>query len=85
MKARLVPLYFDPGRDSDFDKMLEALRPLLAERVELLGYDHLVRHFSRIPASDRIVHIDIDPTTIRAIPSSDALMLHFDTVTAVRG
>jgi hypothetical protein len=36
MKARLVPLYFDPGRDSDFDKMLEALRPLLAERVELL-------------------------------------------------
>ena len=36
MKARLVPLYFDPGRDSDFDRMLEALRPLLADRVELL-------------------------------------------------
>jgi hypothetical protein len=36
MKARLVPLYFDPGRDGDFDRMLEALRPLLAERVELL-------------------------------------------------
>jgi len=36
MKARLVPLYFDPGRDSDFDKMLEAIRPLLADQVELL-------------------------------------------------
>lgn len=37
MKARLVPLYFDPGRDSDFDKMLQAIRPLLADRVELLA------------------------------------------------
>ena len=36
MKARLVPLYFDPGRDSDFDGMLEAIRPLLADHVELL-------------------------------------------------
>jgi hypothetical protein len=36
MKARLVPLYFDPGRDEDFDRMLEALRPLLADRAELL-------------------------------------------------
>jgi hypothetical protein len=36
MKARLVPLYFHPGRDSDFDTMLEALRPVLADRVELL-------------------------------------------------
>jgi hypothetical protein len=36
MKARLVPLYFDPGRDSDFDRMLEALRSLLADRVDLL-------------------------------------------------
>jgi hypothetical protein len=37
MKARLVPLYFDPGRDSDFDRMLEALRPILADRAELLA------------------------------------------------
>ena len=36
MKARLVPLYFDPGRDSDFDRMLEAVRPLLADRAEVL-------------------------------------------------
>ena len=26
MKARLVPLYLDPGRDDDFDKQLAAIR-----------------------------------------------------------
>jgi hypothetical protein len=36
MKARLVPLYFDPGRDADFDRQLAALRGLLADRAELL-------------------------------------------------
>jgi len=36
MKARLVPLYFDPGRDADFDRMLQALRSTLSDRVELL-------------------------------------------------
>jgi hypothetical protein len=36
MKARLVPLYFDPGRDSDFDRQLTALGNLLADRAELL-------------------------------------------------
>ncbi|MFZ5830570.1 MAG: hypothetical protein ACOY3P_10800 [Planctomycetota bacterium] len=36
MKARVIPLYFDPGRDADFDRMLEALRPMLADRVEML-------------------------------------------------
>ena len=36
MRARLVPLYFDPGRDGDFDTQLGALESLLADRVELL-------------------------------------------------
>ena len=36
MKARLVPLYFDPGRDEDFDRQLAALRELLAEQAEFL-------------------------------------------------
>lgn len=36
MKARLVPLYL-PGRDSDFDKQLEALRTLLHDCAELLS------------------------------------------------
>ena len=36
MKARLIPLYYDPGRDSDFDRQLAALQSLLAEDAELL-------------------------------------------------
>ncbi len=37
MKARLVPLYFDPGRDGDFDRQLDAIRSLLGEFVDLLA------------------------------------------------
>ena len=29
--ARLVPLYFDPGKDDGFDVQLAALRALLAD------------------------------------------------------
>lgn len=36
MKARLQPLYFDPGRDEEFDQQLAALRHLLAEEAEIL-------------------------------------------------
>jgi L-fucose isomerase-like protein len=36
MKARLVPLYFEPGRDSGFDDQLNTLRDLLGEHAELL-------------------------------------------------
>jgi len=36
MKARLIPVYFDPGRDSDFDTQLAALHSLLDEQVEFL-------------------------------------------------
>ncbi|MBI4581069.1 MAG: CHASE2 domain-containing protein, partial [Planctomycetes bacterium] len=32
----------------------------LTERLEWQGYDWLVRHFSRVPASERILHVDID-------------------------
>jgi len=36
MKARLAPLYFDPGRDDGFDEQLSVLGALLGDRVELL-------------------------------------------------
>lgn len=36
MKTRLVPLYFDPGRDADFDRQLTVLRSLLPDEVEWL-------------------------------------------------
>jgi len=37
MKARLVPVYFDPGRDSEFDDQLNTLRNLLAGEAEILA------------------------------------------------
>jgi hypothetical protein len=36
MKARLIPIYFDPGRDDGFDTQLEALNSLLTDYVEIL-------------------------------------------------
>jgi len=36
MKARLVPIYFDPGRDQGFDKQLSALESILGDYVEFL-------------------------------------------------
>ena len=37
MKARLVPVYFEPGRDDEFDTQLETLKALLAEEAEMLA------------------------------------------------
>jgi len=37
MKARLIPVFFEPGRDGDFDRQTEALRALLGDRAELLA------------------------------------------------
>jgi hypothetical protein len=36
MLARLVPLFFDPGRDEEFDQQIRALRGLLAGVAEIL-------------------------------------------------
>lgn len=36
MKARLVPIYFDPGRDEDFDTQLNRLQEMLKEEAEFL-------------------------------------------------
>lgn len=37
MKPRLVPIYFQPGRDDGFDKQLSALKTLLADEAEFLS------------------------------------------------
>ena len=41
----------------------------VTERIELLGFDYHVRHFSRIPGSDTIVHIDIDDDALDRVGS----------------
>ncbi|MEZ4519522.1 MAG: hypothetical protein R3C44_22725 [Chloroflexota bacterium] len=37
MKAKLIPVYFDPGRDDDFDVQLDRLREMLADEAEFLA------------------------------------------------
>jgi len=37
MKARLVPVYFEPGRDHEFDDQIAALRVLLSDQAEILA------------------------------------------------
>ncbi|NQT17561.1 MAG: hypothetical protein HQ582_32705 [Planctomycetes bacterium] len=52
MKARLVPVYFDPGRDSDFDRQLSALGSLLGNQVDLL---EPVALGGALPAAEAVV------------------------------
>jgi hypothetical protein len=37
MNPRLVPIYFEPGRDEGFDRQLEALQGLFSEEAEFLA------------------------------------------------
>ena len=52
MKARLVPLYLDPGRDADFDKQLAALHSLLAEKR---SFCEPVALGAPVPAAEAVV------------------------------
>ena len=36
MKASLIPLYFDPGRDAEFDQQVGVLKNLLGNDAEIL-------------------------------------------------
>jgi hypothetical protein len=37
MKARLIPIYFDPGKDEDFSHQLQNLQNLLGDKVDFLA------------------------------------------------
>ena len=52
MKAKLVPLYFDPGRDEGFDKQLAMLGGLLDDVAEMLPAVALGKP---IPAADAVI------------------------------
>ncbi len=52
MKARLVPVYFRSGKDSDYDTQIKHLKELLADEAELL---EPVALGSPLPAAEAIV------------------------------
>lgn len=52
MKSRLVPIYFMPGRDEEFDQGLERLKNQLAEEADILAPLSLG---SDIPEADAVI------------------------------
>ncbi len=82
MKARLVPLYLDPGRDDDFDKQLAALRTLLADCAELLPPVALGR---ALPEADAVVFPQVLGEAYRQVPAFQSLKLPILLVTSEFG
>ncbi len=52
MKARLLPVYFQSGRDADFNKQIEKLKALLADEADIL---EPVALGSPLPAAEAVV------------------------------
>jgi hypothetical protein len=70
MKPRLVPLYFDPGRDSGFDTQLHALRTLLASEAEFLTPMPLG---SKLPECEAVLFPQLLGEAYRRVPDFRAL------------
>ena len=82
MKARLVPLYFDPGRDADFDKQLGVLNRLLADWAELLPPVPLG---SPLPEADAVIFPQLLGEAYRRLPEFKNLRLPILIVTSEFG
>ncbi len=72
MKARLIPIYFEPGKDSGFDVQLDALTRLLADRAELLPPVALGR---ALPDADAVVFPQLLGEAYRRVEHLKALRL----------
>ena len=82
MKARLVPLYFDPARDADFDKQLAALRGLVHEQAELLEPRPLG---AEIPDAEAVIFPQLLGAAYRRLPAFQALRLPILLITSEFG
>ena len=82
MNARLVPVYFDPGRDQDFDKQLSVLRNLLADCAEILPPVALGRP---LPEADAVVFPQLLGEAYRRVEDFRAIGLPILIVTSEFG
>jgi hypothetical protein len=82
MKARLIPLYFDPGRDGDFDKQLAVLTELLAEEAEMLSPLPLG---APLPEADAVVFPQLLGEAYRCVPDFQAVGLPILIITSQFG
>ena len=72
MKARLAPLHFDSGQDSEFHKQLHALGDLLASEVEILPP---VRLGDELPQADAVLFPQILGEAYRRLADFQAIDL----------
>ncbi len=82
MNARLAPIYFDPGRDQDFDKQLGVLKDLLAGSAELLPPAALG---GPLPEADAVVFPQLLGEAYRRVEDFRALGLPILIVTSQFG
>jgi hypothetical protein len=82
MNARLVPVYFDPGRDQDFDKQLGVLKGLLAGCAEILPPVALGRP---LPEADAVVFPQLLGEAYRRVGDFQAVGLPILIVTSEFG
>ena len=79
MKARIVPLYFDPGRDGDFDTQLHALDRLIGPQAELLPPLPLG---AELPAADAVLFPQMLGQAYRQLDALKAIRLPILVVTS---
>jgi hypothetical protein len=82
MKTKLVPIYFDPGRDEGFDIQLEALRRLLQSRAELLPPVPLG---APLPEADAVIFPQLLGEAYRRVADFKAIRLPILIVTSQFG
>ncbi len=82
MKIHLVPVYFDPGRDKDFDVQLQVLKGLLADQVEFLAPAPLG---TRLPNADAAIFPQLLGEAYRSVAAFKSIELPILIVTSQFG
>lgn len=79
MKTKLVPVHFDPGRDSDFDRQLAAIKELLGDRADLLPPVPLG---AQLPEADAVIFPQLLGEAYRRVDDFKAIRLPILIVTS---
>lgn len=82
MKAQLTPIFFDPGRDSDFDKHLELLKSLLADDAD---FTDPVPLGAALPETDGVIFPQMLGEAYRRIEELRAIPVPILVVTSTFG
>ncbi|NLX57050.1 MAG: hypothetical protein GXY58_18230 [Planctomycetaceae bacterium] len=82
MKARLVPLYLDPGRDDEFDRQLAAIHELLGEYAEFLAPVALGQP---LPEAEGVIFPQVLGEAYRQVPAFQAIRLPILLITSEFG